>query len=137
VAQRELAPPEATWSCTIDLSVEEQITLDFELMAGGSGVRAVGLVAPRSPASFAPAECGTDSFAIIEGGVTYSPTRCVPGLAEPGACVIRMRYSDWLTGTFDCRDLPGDTGPDVLSTLNGESLGMGSFDLRGCEIIGE
>jgi hypothetical protein len=133
-ASHELGAPEATWACTVDLTVEDQLTLDFQISSGGDGIVATDLVVPRAPATFPPAECG--SFQIIAGGVTYSPTDCVRGLPTPGTCVVGIRYSDWVTGTFNCSEIPSEGGADVLSTMNAASLGAGSFDLRGCEIVG-
>ena len=137
LAERELTSETATWSCEVDLTEADWITVSFEVVEGDSGVVGRGLRARRSPSSLPPATC--EVFEVVEGGVTYAPSECMPGLPADGTCVVSIRYVDGgVTGTFNCRALPATTGgTELLSTMNGDSLGMGSFDLRVCEVTGE
>lgn len=131
----ELVFTESGFSCSVDLTEDEWITASFELMDGDVGIRATNLRARRSPTSSPPSTC--DSFTIIEGGESFAPTECVPGLPGEGTCVVNIHYSSSdgaLTGNFNCRDIPSSSSDDALSTLNDGSLGMGAFNLRVCGV---
>lgn len=123
----------ATWSCTIDLSNEDEITLNFDLQGEGIGLSGTDLVIPFVEDRLVPATCG--AFTINDGGDTFSPSECMNGLPNPGTCVVNIQYNArQVTGSFRCLELPG-SGSDLLTTLNGTEIGGGGFSLRACEII--
>ncbi len=126
------------WACTVDLSEPDMVHVDFHIDAGEFGIFAGGLVSRRESSRFTTVQ-GCPTFEIVEAGVTYAPTECVRGLPTAGTCVVSLKYIDpgWVSGTFNCLEVPASAGSDLLSTLNGEEIGAGAFDLRRCTVTGE
>jgi hypothetical protein len=121
-----------SWSCTIDLTSADAVTLNFEISDGTSTLTGTNLTFPVAPSRLVPAEC--ESFVIREGGVDYSPTTCMVGLPDVGTCVVSIDFSEGMVaGNFRCTEIPGET--DVLTTMNGTEAGAGNFALRACEVI--
>jgi hypothetical protein len=122
-----------SWSCTVDLSSAEQVTLNFEISDGTSTLSGTNLTFPVAPSRLVPAECET--FVVTEGGSDYSPSSCMVGLPDIGTCVVSIDFSEGMVaGTFRCNEIPGD-GTDLLTTMNGTEAGAGTFALRACDVI--
>lgn len=126
------------WACTVDLGETDMITVDFHIDAGAFGIFAAGLHARRQSSRFTTSQ-GCPTFEVVEEGVTFAPSDCVSGLPTSGTCVVTLKYIDpgWVSGTFNCLEIPAESGGDVLSTMNGAESGAGNFDLRRCTVTGE
>jgi len=136
---------ETTFSCSVDLSEPEFITVSFmvsgtlyaETADGYSAttntvtVEAVDLRGPRSPVSAAPMACDAGSFTIALNGTDYSTTECIPGMPTAGACVVGVQYAaaqQDIVGTIWCSEIPAADG-DLLTNTS-----IGSFEFRTCDV---
>jgi len=126
----------ADWSCTIDISNPDEVSLSFELSDGDIAVSGSNLTFPFEPSRVVAATC--DAFSVTEAGTEYAAGECMVGYPTEGNCVVNINFSSdgWVGGTFRCLELSGGGG-DLLSTMNGAEIGAGTFGLRACDIIGE
>ncbi len=130
---RELDAASADWSCTLEVS-DEEITLSFEISQGDTAVRGDGLTFPNAPTRLVPVSCG--DFSVTDGGTEFIPGECIAGaMPTAGQCTIFVEYNNGqVTGNFRCVEIAGSGTDEVLTTMNGEEPGAGSFALRVCEV---